>query len=890
MKKLFVVILLSSALQSFAQTGYVPVSDRYRHLGLAPRAFTVPAGPVPVLQTGQWTASGGLFVDTVGGGMGLWYYLSGVWIHVADSASAAIFGQTDILQTASRTFTQNGNIFGYPGSGVVRFGDSIPSSVQARVSINNTGLTGNYLDIGSEKPYSPTAVTQGKVNITVSDTVKVNTNLRTAGLFTRRKITIDTSGNITFSDKYNVADNFVFFLRDTIHFSPLNADLLNAHLTDLEFRKNPTYTGRSVVSSGSASLGFDAANALLGRIQIIGSSAGNGFRLRGFYSSVTGHLVGSNNTEDTVDNFTNFLAVSGGALSPVVTRGYNFLGTMSVKVDTLYGVYIYPSTARNYLGGSLQLGSTSALPSRIFTQTNDPSLIFEVNSTTKSMRGPIMTGVQMAAISAPTNGSLIYNLDSLAYCWYNGASWTKIGSGGVGSGGITTLNTLTAGTQTFATGTSGSDFNISSATSTHTFNIPDAGASARGLVTTGTQTLAGAKTFSSAPTFSSISATQLFYAGTGGLVSGDAAIIRTGSGAVSFGTSTTSPILIGGTSTTATLTIQPTSGAGTTGANILFKGGNNGADEYARIFNAGGMAVGSTTLTDPVSGTAKFKVVDGSQVFTMNGNGGQGWYGISNGTITGLLGHTNTTDGLVFGAVTNHAMRLRTNNTTRFVILNSGEVGIGNITPSARLHIQAGTATAGTGPLKYTTGTLLTTPEVGVSEYNNAHYETNSGINRYAKGGAIADFITDVSNSGTSETDLYTYTTKANTFAANGEKIFAEFSGVTTGSATATRTFKIYFGGTQIFTSATFDSGINALGMEWVFKVTLIRASSSEVRAVIHGVSNSIAMSDYVVISGLTLSGTNILKITGQAGGTGAGSSQITAGLGSISWFGAANN
>jgi hypothetical protein len=62
--------------------------------------------------------------------------------------------------------------------------------------------------------------------------------------------------------------------------------------------------------------------------------------------------------------------------------------------------------------------------------------------------------------------------------------------------GITSLNGLTAKTQTFATGTSGSDFSINSATSTHTFNIPDAGASARGAVTTGTQTFAGAKTFS----------------------------------------------------------------------------------------------------------------------------------------------------------------------------------------------------------------------------------------------------------------------------------------------------------------------------------------------------------------------------------------------------------
>lgn len=51
-------------------------------------------------------------------------------------------------------------------------------------------------------------------------------------------------------------------------------------------------------------------------------------------------------------------------------------------------------------------------------------------------------------------------------------------------GGITDLNGETGATQTFATGTSGTDFGISSASNTHTFNIPSASASNRGLLTT----------------------------------------------------------------------------------------------------------------------------------------------------------------------------------------------------------------------------------------------------------------------------------------------------------------------------------------------------------------------------------------------------------------------
>lgn len=63
-----------------------------------------------------------------------------------------------------------------------------------------------------------------------------------------------------------------------------------------------------------------------------------------------------------------------------------------------------------------------------------------------------------------------------------GSGLTMTGTTLSSSGGISTLNTLTAATQTFATGTNGSDFNISSVTSTHTFNIPTASGTNRGAL------------------------------------------------------------------------------------------------------------------------------------------------------------------------------------------------------------------------------------------------------------------------------------------------------------------------------------------------------------------------------------------------------------------------
>lgn len=100
----------------------------------------------------------------------------------------------------------------------------------------------------------------------------------------------------------------------------------------------------------------------------------------------------------------------------------------------------------------------------------------------------------------PTNpvvGDCWYNTSLSAFRCFNGSTFTLA----TGSG-ITSINALTAAAQLLVVGTSGNDFNISSATATHTFNLPNAGASARGVVSTAAQTFAGKKTFTPTGTFS----------------------------------------------------------------------------------------------------------------------------------------------------------------------------------------------------------------------------------------------------------------------------------------------------------------------------------------------------------------------------------------------------
>lgn len=69
--------------------------------------------------------------------------------------------------------------------------------------------------------------------------------------------------------------------------------------------------------------------------------------------------------------------------------------------------------------------------------------------------------------------------------------------------------------------------------------------------------------------------------------------------------------------------------------------------------------------------------------------------------------------------------------TERVRVTAGGLVGIGVSAPTAFLHLLAGTATANTAPLKFTSGTNLTTAEAGAMEYNGTNlFFTRAGTVR----------------------------------------------------------------------------------------------------------------------------------------------------------------
>lgn len=80
------------------------------------------------------------------------------------------------------------------------------------------------------------------------------------------------------------------------------------------------------------------------------------------------------------------------------------------------------------------------------------------------------------------------------------------------STGITSLNTQTGSSQTFATGTSGTDFAISSSGNVHTFNIPTGSDTNRGLLSiSGIQIFGGVKQFNSNPVLAALDADTIPY-------------------------------------------------------------------------------------------------------------------------------------------------------------------------------------------------------------------------------------------------------------------------------------------------------------------------------------------------------------------------------------------
>ena len=213
-------------------------------------------------------------------------------------------------------------------------------------------------------------------------------------------------------------------------------------------------------------------------------------------------------------------------------------------------------------------------------------------------------------------------------------------------------------------------------------------------------------------------------------------------------------------------------------------------------------------------------------------------------------------------------------------------IGIG-VSPTAALHLKAGTATANTASQKVNDGIVNTTAEAGAREMQSGFYDTKASGLRYALGGNIFDFKADSSNSGSTETDAYTYTIPANALAVDGDKISFTYT-VNLTDLTSTAQIKVV-----AYTNTIGNTGaltVSAIGAV-VISGWIIRTSSTTVRTSVNisspGASTAIYTSEND-LTGLILSSSGLLKLTLQAGGGTPSSGDLVAKMGTIQWWGTA--
>lgn len=209
------------------------------------------------------------------------------------------------------------------------------------------------------------------------------------------------------------------------------------------------------------------------------------------------------------------------------------------------------------------------------------------------------------------------------------------------SGGVTSLNGLTANTQYLAVGTSGTDFNISSLTDTHTFNLPTASATNRGALNSADWTIFNEKF--TLPTLTSGSV--LFSNGT----------TITQKNSNFFWDDTNNRLGIGTNVPTNVLDVRGTA----VGTEVLFKLTNNGSTSFVGAYDV---------LCPNASNGSSFYYRFG-KANTANNNSSATYYHTSDGSSLNRL-----------------SFNIGTSNVS---LLAGGNVGIGTTSPTAKLHIAA---------------------------------------------------------------------------------------------------------------------------------------------------------------------------------------------------------
>jgi hypothetical protein len=428
----------------------------------------------------------------------------------------------------------------------------------------------------------------------------------------------------------------------------------------------------------------------------------------------------------------------------------------------------------------------------------------------------------------------------------NGEYDIRLSGGGIASpytwgdvhlNGLISIEGLTGDTIDFATGTSGTDFTITGGGSTVTFDLPDAGAAARGVVSTGAQTFAGAKTFST-PIAVGSGGTGLnaspangeLLIGSGGsafvlaTLTGTANQITVSNGAGSITLATPQNIHSGASPTFAgaTLTGMTQNAVAVFGASGVFTSVGPGTNGQVLIGSTGNPPVwasitaGSGVTITPGAGTLEIAVT-GTGITTLNT--------LTGATQTFATGTTGSDFNIVSSGTT-HTFHIPNASATARGVMSTGAQTL------------AGEKTFSTTPL----------------------FNPGTGSDTARASGVIYSDYTARGNSGTAETDLGSYEIPADTLAADGAVVRITVFGHLAANGN-TKTIKVYFGSTSIQVYSTTGNDL-----AWDAHAVVIRTGAATQEMTARGGTGATTIDDASPTE--TLSGAVTVKVTGQGGAT----------------------
>jgi hypothetical protein len=226
----------------------------------------------------------------------------------------------------------------------------------------------------------------------------------------------------------------------------------------------------AMYANDAQQLGGVSATAFVQRTEIQSCSGGQAL----FYNGTTFTCVtaggGGGVTSSTITAALGYTPADGASITTVTSNVSNLSTYASNVSSTVFSVSSTVSSLANSVS-TLTTAIGASFSAITSSQWVTSGTTISYNGGSIFVSGGVRIGTENSSCSTNLAGTLRYNSGIVEYC--NGTSWAAFGVSGAG---ILAINGLASGSQTFATGATGTQPNISSSGTVHTFNFPLASA------------------------------------------------------------------------------------------------------------------------------------------------------------------------------------------------------------------------------------------------------------------------------------------------------------------------------------------------------------------------------------------------------------------------------